>query len=83
DFIKVPDALTDSALSIPLIPPQHRPILMYMTATLLSRDKGDNEVGLLNSLTRAKLKAMTKEPAKQEKHMSANRGRIIPRRDLF
>ena len=83
DYIKLPAVLTDSAASIPLIPPQHRTILMYMTAALLLNDKDDKKSASMGALTKVKLKAMCKEPAKQEQHASKFRGRIVARKDLF
>jgi len=83
DYIKLPSALTNSSSSIPLIPPQHRVVLMYMTAALLLNGKDDKKAAGLGAMAKNKMIAMVKERKKGQRQTNRDAGRIIPRRDRY
>lgn len=83
DYIPVPADLTDSDLSIPLVPREHRTTLVYCAAFKLSLDKNDSRAQNYEKLAVSGLEAMVQANRRERQHQSKQKGRIVPRRDLF
>jgi CRISPR/Cas system-associated endonuclease/helicase Cas3 len=82
-YIEIPEALTDSATSIPMIPVEHRDCLALAAAHYLLLDKNDSRSEKFMQLTQQKLKAMQKAEEKQKTQTSKLRGKLMPRRDIW
>lgn len=82
-FIPIPDALTDSNSSYPIIPVEHRDCLDFAASYFLCLDKNDDRAMMYLQLTQQKLKAMLKSEEKQKTQTSKMRGKLLPRGDLY
>jgi len=84
DYIPIPDELTDSDESIPLIPREFRTILEYGPTAMLMLEKGDGRAPSYIQLTQAKMKAMLKATRKEQSHLnSKSKGRLVPRPEFI
>jgi len=85
DKVSIPDALTNSNNSIPLIPINHRRILSYMaSSSMLFNEKNDSAKGsVMFNIAQGMWNSMRRQHNKQTKDTSRSRGRIIPRLDLY
>lgn len=82
DCIEIPDALIDADDSFPVLPPEHRIALEFITAHWLSIDKdNDKKADYYLKLAQAKLAAMVKAERKQDTHTGTNKGRLLPRQE--
>lgn len=83
DFIPIPSPLTNSTISIPNMPVEFRVVLEYGTAYFLMVDKNDDRAPQYFQLTKQKLDAMVNAYRKEKNYTAKDRGRIIPRQDLY
>ncbi len=79
-YLPVAADLTDSSLSIPLIPFGFREVLVYGAAYYLMLDKADNRAETELGLTRAKLQALVSHGRKSLSLAGGSYGRLIPRK---
>lgn len=82
DYIPVPDDLTNSAGSIPLLPREFRVALDYGASYYLMTDKNDERAKNYFALAQAKMKALVAASNKEKINTSRTFGRLIPRIDL-
>lgn len=71
--------LTNSALSIPLVPLQYRHVLSDMVCVYLFIDKNDDRATAIGTSVRSSLGAMAKENSRRVVKMDQNAGKIMPR----
>lgn len=79
--IDVPDELTDSTGSFPLVPVDHRDILIYTASYLLCIDKNDDRQKTYLDLAVKQFLSLQKGEEKEKTQASKNRGRLVPRQD--
>lgn len=80
DYIPVPATLVDA--SVPLLPEEHRIILVYGACYYLMVDKNDNRAAEYKALTVAGLEALIQSERRMKENLQKDMGRLIPRRDL-
>lgn len=73
------DALTDSTLSIPRVPLQHRQVLADMALTQVFIDKNDDRSNATALQARTLIAAMLKENRRRNKKIDTSAGRIYTR----
>lgn len=81
NYVPVPTALTDSALSIPIIPRDHRITLEYYASYYLCMDKNDSRSQEYRELTRAGMRALVKAWKQEKITTNPDFGRMIARPD--
>lgn len=81
--IEVPSALVDLTSNFPIVPVEYVDILLYIAAHWLCVDKNDDRADLYLKLAMAKGKAMIVAEEKQKQNTGKNRGRLVPRLDLY
>jgi hypothetical protein len=82
DYVEIPDGLTDSSESVPIIPRGFRKVLSYATSFTLAVHKGQDKLVKLNyDLAKATLQAMVKAENRNTTHTGKNKGRILPRQE--
>lgn len=81
DTIQVPDPLTNSSASIPLIPEAHREVLSFCTAHDILFDKEDDKAQAMYAFAQAELQAMVTAQRKARQNARRNFGRLVPRLD--
>jgi hypothetical protein len=79
-YIGVQADLTDSSLSIPVIPFGFREILVHGASYFLMLDKSDNRADAEAALCKAKLQALVNNNRKQLSLAGSNYGKLVPRR---
>jgi hypothetical protein len=83
DWIPNPAVLTNDEDSIPVMPQQWRVILSYAATHFIMNDKSDSRAQTYYAMTKAKMNAMVTAYRKEKNFISKNRGRLIPRLDLY
>lgn len=79
DYIPIPAALANDPGSIPLIPREHRQVLVYAATYWLMLDKSDSRADSYLRQAQAALQAMIKSNRKEQSHHNRDFARIITR----
>lgn len=81
-YIPIPDEITDSDSSVPLVPRAFRPALSYGALYHILLDKNDSRAANYAALAGAKLKAMREHNRRQSLNVnSKSRAKIYPRQE--
>lgn len=83
DYIPIPTPLSNSGSDIPAMPREFRVALEYGAAYFLMVDKNDDRAAAYYELTQRKLEAMVNAYRKEKNMTAKDRGRLIPRLDLY
>jgi hypothetical protein len=82
EYIPEADSLTDDVKSVPIIPHEHRIMLVYGAVYNLLIDKNDNRAPEYRDLTTRSLEAMVQANRRIKANMQKDMGRLIARRDM-
>lgn len=80
-YIPVPIDLTSNPDAVPIIPIEHRDVLIYIACFWLMKDKTDSRGADYLQLAQAKLKALTQDARKKMDQQQKLKGVLVPRWD--
>jgi hypothetical protein len=81
DYISIPLDLTDSDISIPMVPREHRSALEFGATHYLMMDKNDPRAADYESKAKLAFEALIQANKKEMSHISLNKGKLFPRAD--
>jgi hypothetical protein len=67
----------------PIVPKEHRKAIEYAISAWLCTDKNDSQAEGYTQLTQASLEALVQSRRREGEHISKDRGRLIPRLDIY